>query len=321
MTDEELKPLNFGEVIDRTYRLGFTSIRAFLPVYLFNFLLLSAVSALSSYIFSQLTDFSFIDIFSGHTISNGELVGNFQALLLYYGVTIAVSLIAIYSAALIISLTIKIYLKKEVNLRQEAGRIALKYPLILTTAIIATFISSFGILGCGIGVLATSIFMIFYMPALLHEEVGVFAAISRSARLVSYSFWQLLGVFLLAGLLISPLSIMVELLINPFILKISNISGGYKELMVGLLNGSETFREFTVLLAAGTAILMTKLAVSIIVTAMSSSFHIVLFFNQKVRFENYGVERMAEVFAEGTETTVNDDNNEGSDGEPPQYYS
>lgn len=321
MINEELRPLTFGQAIDKTYRLGFACIRSFLPVYIFNFILFSAVSALSSYVFSLITENDFIDIFSGHTLSSGQLSESPLELFIFYGITIAITLLAVYGTALIMSLTIKSYLNQEADPWHEAGRIAKKYPAILFAAVIATLITSVGVLGCGIGVLATMMFVIFYIPAMVHEDAGSIEAIKRSIKLTTYSFWQLLGGLILAGIIISPLTFGVELLINPLILKLSHITGGYKELMVGLLNGSETFREFTVLLAAGTAILMTKLAVSIIVTAMTASFYTVLFFNQKVRFENYGMERMAEVFVEGRETTTRDDNDEGSNDEPPQYYS
>lgn len=309
MTDEELKPLTFGQVIDKTCRLGFSCIRSFLPVYLLNFFLFTAFFALSNYIFSLMINIDFIDIFSGHALSSGRLNQNILELLLYYVVISFVTLPAIYTIAIIMSLTIKSYLNQEANLWKEAGYIAKKYPAILITAIIATFIILLGTLACGVGMFTAMLFLAFYIPAMIYENNGIFGAINRSIKLTSYSFWQLLVTFFLPGLIISLFSLGVELVVNSLILKLSGIEGGYKDLMVGLLNGGENFRNFTVLLAAGTAITMINVTLSIIDIAMRTSFHIVLFFNQKVKYENYGMERMAEFFAEG------------SDEAPPQDYS
>lgn len=294
MIKKELKPLSFGEVFDTAIRLSMDNIKNHLPLYLLIYLANTIMGLLSYLIISRLTGQPIIDIITGEALrhlSSGEL---FRYSFTSYGVSILTSLPLVYTQSLAIDLAIKNCFGKSWSLGESARRIGGKFFILMGAASLAILISLAGLVAFCIGALFTSVLVSLYVPAVINEDRGVIESIKRSIKLVNYSFFFIFGALILGTLAIGSLSVVSELVIIPALLTSTIGQGGYKTLLETLLAGGSSLHHFTVLLALGAIILIIQAAASVVVTAFYTSLNAVLFFNQKVKFEHYGMERMVE---------------------------
>lgn len=323
MTNEELRPLTIGQIFDKTFKLAMTSLRSFALLYLAYFGVVIGLTLLSNLILSLVARIPFWDAMLGRGME-GSISAQFVYILTSYASSIVSGLIQLVVYSIMTDLFIKLFLNEEWSFGDSIGRIGKKVPVILVAGVLAFIIAFAGIFGCGIGVIVTSIFVSFFIPAIVFENRGIGGAINRSFKLVSYNFWGILGSYLLGGLILFGVAMIFYAVVIGVIFLLGFSTGGLENLADTLSNISDNPNMIVPLIIAGIIAFVFYMLIVIFYTALSFAFNVTLFFNQKIRYENFGLERMAEAFSmdnadsTGSGNTIDkDDSNE----EPPQYYT
>jgi hypothetical protein len=187
---------------------------------------------------------------------------------------------AVYTG-MIYDLFVKSFLGEEWNFKESFKYVKSKILSIIISYILIFFILIGGYIMCCIGIIPMMAFISLVLPALMFEKVSSTNAISRSFKLVSYSFWRVLGSIILMGIIVGALSVIFQIFfqfISLFGVSMNLFTGQYMNLWIVII----------------VVIYILYLMYSIIANALTNAFNVILFFNQKIKFENFGVEQLAE---------------------------
>jgi hypothetical protein len=256
-------PLDFGDVIDRGFRLWWRSIKAVLPVALILVLPSQVVSVLTSRRAGSFQNWmkSFQsqanNLNPGDTLDlsglNGAVGGEMPALIL------------MLITATLVQGVLTAYYTDRILMRETPIRDCLRSVLVLAPALIGAVILAgianfLGLLACVIGVLFTMTRFAVAPQVVVVERADAIAALRRSWALTARRFWPLLGLIVVGGLISTLVSL-------PFSLISQSIGTGADG--VGVL--------VQVLLGAfGTAM----------GTALTAAFMVFAYLDLRVRFEN-----------------------------------
>lgn len=308
MISEELKPLTIGEIFDKTFRLTFATMKRFLPI----FIVISLIQVVISHL-SQLLLYAIVPGMDSLAYQDDPLTlfANLgQIIIVSLGIGLISGIFSIIFYAFLTDLFIKSYLNEEWQLGDSLQKVLKKIHILLLTGIMAVTIALSGLLACGVGAIATSIFVSFIIPAIVFEEQGIGGSIIRSFKLVSYDFGGLLGSYLLWGLMMAFASFVFGGILSTITLLMSGLLGELGNFGSLSSSGAPLFSLATLFSIPFSMIIVA------VTTALNFAFNVILFFNQKVKYENFGMERMAEAFV--TEQGEMDDAHEA--GDPPQHY-
>ena len=273
MLDKELKSMDVGSILDRSFKLVFDNFRNCLKIIIIYYPL--------SLLFNLLPFFLKVS-----TSVNVSFIFN-----------IADFLISIIFTSMFIDLFIKGFLKKEWKFIDSLKFIMTKYGIIIGASFLSFLIIIGGVFLFIIGSLIFATFLMFVIPSVLYENKSPGAAISRSFKLVSYNFWSILGAILL--ILIIFIGIVLVLII------LLGVSFGIlfsfdKSLIDSLRNLNQIqIPNFTIgFIILGIIIILLYFILILISTFVGSAFTVIMFFNQKIKNENFGVEILANSFIE-----------------------
>ncbi|MGW2724533.1 glycerophosphoryl diester phosphodiesterase membrane domain-containing protein [Streptomyces sp. NPDC001492] len=150
--------------------------------------------------------------------------------------------------------------------------------------------------GLAAGVVALWLMIRFSLasPALMLEKQGVVKSMSRSAKLVRGSWWRVLGIQLLAGIIANIISAIV---VVPFTFLAAALGG---EGVVGFLNGEGNNLGWTFLIISG----IGSVIGSMITFPINAGVTVLLYIDQRIRREALDLElgRAAGVQGYGTDT-------------------
>jgi hypothetical protein len=209
--------------------------------------------------------------------------GLFPFFLLFF---LFILIFSVFYAGLVSDMAIKAYLSREWKFEESFQLIKQKFFPILFTGILAGLLSVLGILACGLGILFISIFVSLIIPIILYENLHYGKAIQRSFQLVGKNYWSIFGHIFLMGLIIQAASFVFQIFM-PFFMNIFQSNLTTMEAIVPLVLVLILIYIFLIIYGFIAYVLQITLVV-------------LLFFNQKIRHENFGVEILAEsVIEEG----------------------
>lgn len=221
-----LRPMDIGEILDRTFKLYRT---AWKPL-----ILIGLITGIPSILFTGFTQsMSRVDMNAGEGFLLDAFamasVGDYTDLLLYGAVNVAFILGLLFLAPLVQAATIAVcaqtVLNQPITVREALLVGARRYWPLLGTYVLSLllFIVAIPVLALGglvifailtipLGLIALAVFLIFSGHAVVIEETqGGFPALKRSYRLGKGYFWRLLGLGVLFTLMVGVLSIMLNL--------------------------------------------------------------------------------------------------------------
>jgi hypothetical protein len=296
MTDE-LKPMDLGKLLDRTFKMTFSNFRKNIKLFLiftgifFGTLVLFTLIGVVYYFFNK-------GLFENLSDPSGflPLLPVLIPVILIF--TIIMTVVSIFYNGMLFDVFIKSFLGKDWNIKDSFLFIRQKFFTIFVSGILCFFVLVGGILMCFIGVIPMSVFICLVLPAILFENKSITGSVSRSFKLVSYSFWSILGYSILLNIIISfGASILQYVFVGIFGLLSFLYKNDY---------GNMTF--ITLMIVFAVVFIIFYLVLCLIIYALNSAFYILIFFNQKIKFENFGIEMM-------TNSIIKSDDGDGEDGE------
>lgn len=311
MKDNELKALHPGQILVKTFKHSFSCLFNHLPTHIvFGLLYLTAIILFIGLPAGAMIVTNFPGLYALGYMGPEAL--SVLITLLIYLVTFPVTL---FWYMTVYNMQIKKVLNEKWSLGPSLKLAARKFfPLLFVNIICyiipvaALFIFLRAVLqlysttlyiGFIAGAALPAPFLICLAPLILHENRGPIAAIGRSIRLTAYSFFRIVGT-----LALFTAALLIVSLFPAALLKLSSVA------LYAL--GDEI--QFFGLIVIG--LLLLPLLPYTYIAMMT--FSTLIYFNQKVKYENFGVE---EVFAKAMEMTDSTDDDEGSNNKPPQYYS
>jgi hypothetical protein len=186
----------------------------------------------------------------------------------------------------------KSFIGEEWNFKSSFKYVRSKFWTIFLAGFLCFFIIIGGYLMCCIGVFPMMALISLVLPAIICEKENATGAISRSFKLVSYSFWRVFGSVVLFTFIVQALSIVFQIGFQFLPMMIQSLDNGKNIQMIVLIS----------IISIITYILY--IAYTILASALTAAFYVLIFFNQKIKHENFGVEMLAESMA--TDQTIED---------------
>lgn len=284
MTKEELKPMDLGAILDKTFRITFSNMKKYIKVFLMYFGVIFGITILISAI---IIGFLIAHGFNFDNFDQPEILAPFLLTIIPMSIIalILIIFIAIIFTGMIYDIFIKSFIGEDWNFKSSFKYVKSKFWTIFLANILSFFILIGGYLMCCIGVLPMMALISLILPAIIYEKENATGAISRSFKLVSYSFWRVFGSILLFMLIVGSLSFVFQIGFQalPFMIQASNKGNNIQMIIFITI--------FSVILY------ILYLAYSILASALSSAFYVLIFYNQKIKFENFGVEFLADSIA------------------------
>jgi hypothetical protein len=288
MTSNELKPMGLGSILDKTFKITFFNFKKNFKLFLIFIgilillLILIGIIIFAVYFFNR-------DLFENISNASNVLKIFIFTVPLVLIITLISAVIGIFYTGMIYDVFIKAFTETEWNIKTSFSFIKKKFWTIFFSGLLTSLILIGGYLMCFIGIYPMIIFTSLVLPAVLYENKGIGDSISRSFKLVSYSFWYILGYMFVFNLIISAvITFVFYFLMIPLVIFISFFQNNYQS--ISFIAGISII---------GLLCSIIFIIMMVIYYALHSSFSILIFFNQKIKFENYGVEIM-------TESLIND---------------
>lgn len=280
MYNEELRPLDLGQILDKSFRLAFATIKKNLLLFLiFGGVFIGATVIFSIAIFVPTL---FLEMRGSGIEGNPVLffLIIFGSVILYC-ILLGVGFVFYYG--LLYDICIKTYLGEEWTFASSLKLVKNKFWTMILAGFLSMLVIFVGYMACLVGAIPAAALIAFVMPAILYENRGATSALSRSFKLTGYSFWPVLGTILLISLIIGGLSSVLSMTMQLPMMFISPMlegSNSSMELAIGLI----IFTGFMLILY----MFFTVFSQIIIIASYT-----IIYFNQRVKFEHFGVEKMA----------------------------
>ena len=272
MTINDLKPLDIGGIFNTAFRLSFSNFKKFFKV----FLIYSAIYILFYILYAAST-----------VLSVQYIILRGAALLIYY--TAVYFLTSVFSG-IYTDFFLKAYLGEEWNLKSSSRLVFSRFGTLLFATFLAFLIICGGFILLIIGCIVFGLFLSFIYPVIIFEEKTAGKAVARSFKIVSYSFFRLLGTYFIYILILLASIIIIGGIISiPLMLYLMNNQEIIKNLADNLTPG-----YIIPLIIFAVVYLILYFVYLMLITSLSSALNIVLYINQKVKFEQFGIENMVE---------------------------
>jgi hypothetical protein len=209
---------------------------------------------------------------------------NIISIFIYYFV---LAFVMVFFNAVYNDFYLKYYFQEKWGFKTSFKFISSKYVTLLAASTLCLLMIAGGFVFFIIGSMVFGTFLSFVYPAIIFEGKKTGQSISRSFKLASYNFWGLLGTYCLYFLIILvSLLFVAGILSIPIIVFYINNSVLFKN----ILSSSNSF--FIIIIVIVYFILY--FVYLLIVTSLTTSLNVILFFNQKVKHEQFGIEAMVE---------------------------
>ncbi len=256
-------PLDFGDVIDRGFRLWWRSIKAVLPIALVLVLPSQIISVLTSRRSGSLQDWLKGFQSQANELGPGDTL-DFSGLNSAVGGELPALIFMLITATLVQGVLTAYYtdriLMRETPIRDCLRSVLALAPALIGAVILAGLANLLGLFACFVGVLFTMTRFAVAPQVVVVERADAISALRRSWVLTARRFWPLLGLIIVGGL-ISTLVSMPFSLISQSIGTNANGVGFIVQVLLG---------------AFGTAL----------GTALTAAFMVFAYLDLRVRFEN-----------------------------------
>ena len=276
----DLKPLDAGGVINATFRLAFSNLKKFLKIFILFGVFYVVIYGL----------YAFAVYYTGGFGNSSSLSNSLITLGLMFIYYILMFFLLVFFYSLFADFYIKAYLQEEWSFKTSRKLVFSKNGTLILAGLLAVLIITGGIFLCLVGSLIFMTFLSFIFPVIIYENKKAGQAINRSFKLVSYSFWRVLGTYVLYFLiLIASIIVILGILSIPVILFYNYNKSAFQN-----ISNIMDPNFILPLIIIGIIYLVLYFMYLLIVSALSSSLNIILFFNQKVKHEQFGIENLVE---------------------------
>lgn len=287
MINEEFNPLTIGKLLDRAFRLTMGSLRRHIKTHLIFGGLFTALTVIF------IAAMAMIGLTSGGAGALDEEIIIRIVMGLYLLILLPISL---FWYIMVYDMLIKGTLGKEWHFNDSFSLARRNFWKVTLCGLLSTLILAAGTLFFLVGYFGALAFLVSVMPAILYEKRGIGSSIKRSFKLTSYSFWSVAG------------TVMLYLLISFGINMVFNIIKSVPVFMIYRFTLSLSLLFYIV-----SGILnFIQIIVMLLVYILGSALFTGIYFNQRLKYENFGTELMAE-------NMVAELNGEGGDEPPPHY--
>lgn len=303
MSNEEFKTMHLGQLLDKTFRLTLSSLRNYLKFHILFFFIFVVSTVLFYILIVWAVSHDTVDTYISsmtQTVNEEAAVASFIFFCL--GLLMLCPIFVLWFT-MMIDMFGKSYLKQRWSLKKSLPLSLRKYfhstlfILILLPALtsghILNIIFQFGnnlnftalLFLINWLLLIPATLFISAIPAAVHEDISLIKAIKRSIKLSTYSF---LSLFFKVSLF-SLIGLAVNVALSPFLyIKLSytlNFAGLDKIIVIMML--------FTIL---------CSIIVYPFTYLFTSAFHTLLYYDQRIKHEDFGVEKMVEAFIDENAT-------------------
>ena len=280
MTKEELKPMDLGAILDKTFRITFSNMKKYIKVFLMYFGVLFGITLL---VFAIVIGFFIATGFSFENFSEPEILVPFLLTIIPVSIIalIIIIFIAIIFTGMIYDIFAKSFIGEDWDFKSSFKYAKSKFWTIFLAGFLCFFIIIGGYLMCCIGVFPMLALISLVLPVIIYEKENATGSISRSFKLVSYSFWRVFGSVLLFTIIVQALSLVFQ------------IGFQFLPLMIQSLNSGRNIQMIIFISILSIITYILYLAYTILASALSAAFYVLIFFNQKIKHENFGVEFLA----------------------------
>ncbi len=301
--ENNIKKMNITELIDRAFRMSFSCLKSYLKIYgilVLIYLVLAAAAVLFLAIFIGFNNFDTItglfsdpeSFFRSNIITpDFSIIGAFSIVFVIFGILALV--INSYYTGISLDMFIKSFRGEQWTYRESFEMVKSKIGSIIGASFLTILLVFAGVLACCIGYIPMMALVSLTLTALVFENLKAGTAVSRSFKLVGYSFWGVLGAWSLYFLIY----IGVSMISGSLSLVLFQLSSAVS----GMLN--ITIPSFTVTIIAQ----IIQICIGFIFSAFALSFNVCIYFNQKIKYENYGVESLVQDMVERAEEVLTDD--------------
>lgn len=297
MISEEFKPMNPGQLLDKSFRLSMSSLRSYLKFHILFFFTF-VVSIVLLYIFilwvgSNDTVNSYMSSISQEMSDGIALV----TALLFILALLMLNPVFVIWFAMMVDMLGKSFLKQKWYLKRSITLAFRKYfHTTLFLVILLPALSSSHIINVlfqfGENLKFTALlFLINWLllipvtlfinaiPATTHENLSLIKAVKRSLKLASYNY----PLLFLKVSFFSLISLAINVALSPFLyIRLSYIIN---------FTGFDKIAAIMMLIT-----LLCSIIVYPFTYLFTSAFHTLLYYNQRIKHEDYGVEKMVEAF-------------------------
>ncbi len=277
---KEFKPMRFGDVIDKTFRLTFGNLRNYLKIFiifygvLFLIIGLIAIKIYSIYTNAQNLEYSLFFNDNLYILVILGLVAAFSALIF-----------STFGLGMTTDLFSKSFLGEYWDFRNSFLYVKSKFWSIFVSSFLSVLVVLCGILCFFLGVYPATILISCVIPALINEDLTGSGSIKRSFELTKNKFWSLFGSFILFSFLNSALGFIYQIFISIFTV-VASVAPNF---------GALTGERISVVTIIFYLFLFTSTVLYIcVVGALSTAYYVVQYFNQRIKFENFGAEVMSQ---------------------------
>ncbi len=283
------EPVSLGKIVDFSFKLVFSNLKNYFKIFalyygiILGFTLLF-IAALFYGVKSYGFNFNNIDNFP--YFLNDSNVTN----IIIIGITISVAFIilmticSIFYTIMTFDVFLKAFLGQVWTLRESFELAKRKFFSTLVLSFLSFFIMLAGILLCCIGIFPLMTLIVFAFPSLLFENLSGTKAISRSVDLVTKDFWVTFGKVMLLFAIIASFSVVYNALTAiaqiflPFVAKNSELST----------------QKIVFIVIFMIVFFIINIIYSLFINAFTNAYYVLLYFNQKIKYENFGVEKLTE---------------------------
>jgi len=283
MSDNKQFPLNFSSSFNYCLSLFKFSIKDYLKI----FLVFQLPSSVLIILLTNLT--SVFSVKPGVSLSNlpftmSQNSYNFSDIITLIPVIILITIIILLLSVIFRGMVCDLYLKTYSNnvwtFKSSLNYIKNRFGSILGGFFLVILMTIGGILCFCIGIIPVMVFTLFIFPVILFENTKAFDSISRSINLIKKDFWRILSILLVYIIIAFGIYASYTLIIQFVASSFYQAKG--EALNSLIMSGPISFQLIY---------LSLNVLCSFIISGFASALEVVLYFNQKVLREDYGVQK------------------------------
>lgn len=292
---QEFKPMRFGDVIDKTFRLTLGNLKNYLKIFVIFygalFLIIGLISLKIYSIYNNAQNLEYSLFFNDNL--------NILAILGIIGVFSAI-ILSTFGSGMTTDLFSKSFLGEYWDFRNSFLYVKRKFWSIFVSSFLGVFVILGGMLCFFVGVYPATILISCVIPSLINEDLTGSGSVKRSFELTKNKFWNLFGSFILFSFLTSALGFVYQIFISIFSVVVASAPK--------LIAFSGTHISILTILVYLIFFIATVLYVCVI-GGLSTAYYVVQYFNQRIKFENFGKEVLPQTSIGNEENLTDSDNN------------
>lgn len=282
------EPITIGKIVDYSFKLVFSNLKNILKVFgIFVGITIGLffIFGLGIFFFIKDSHLSFNKDFP-YFMENPNLIN-----LIIIGIVvgtifvIVILVISLFYSIMLFDIFIKGFMGEIWALRESFEIARKKFFSTLLLSFLGSLMVFGGFLLCCIGIFPVSTLIMFAFPALLFENLSGTRSISRSIELVTKDFWTTFGYYMLLFAIIMALSVIYQIFASVVQVFLPLFLKDIKE-----FNYTTLFPVIVVFIV----FFIINMIYTLFTNAFTMAYYVLLYFNQRIKYENFGIERLTE---------------------------